>query len=136
MEILGTAVSSSKTQAAGNAISIIVDILDKWQRNQEIKTIELNVEQSNMLNIIRGTKDYFSAESLSDASGLLLEDVRSTLELFQKSGLIMQVAIADEAISTPEFTIFAPTYRGVRSSDDSRHTDLSALEQNFEELNQ
>lgn len=136
MEILGTAVSSSKTQTAWSAISIIVDILDKWQLNQEIKTIELNDEQSNILNIIRGTKDYFSAESLSDASGLLLEDVRSTLELFQKSGLIMQVAIADEAISTPEFTIFAPTYRGVRSSDDSRHTDLSALEQNFEELNQ
>jgi type I restriction enzyme, S subunit len=130
---VGFSASIVQNVRAGSVINIIANIIERVERNQEIGTLAIKPEQGKILTLVQSTKDYFSAESLSEASDLPLEDVRNTLELFQTLGLVMQVSIADEANSTPQFTIFAPTYRAVRGTDDARHNDLRALEPNLEE---
>lgn len=114
---------------------IIARVLEETRQTQDFQSLELNPSQKKILQF-QSVKDYFSAESLSEESNLTLEEARSTLELFKALGLVMEVSIADEANSTSEFTIFATTYRAVRSTDESRDDDLRALEPNLEEPNQ
>lgn len=108
---------------------------DESRYESEFDSLILNLVQRKALNLIQDAGDYFSPESLSEASDLPLEEVRNALVLFNALGLVVQISIADEANSTPDFTVFAPTYRAVRSTDESRDDDLSALEPNLEELN-
>jgi len=109
---------------------------ERIELEKEIRDVQLSPEQEIIFDKIRTYSGYFAAENLSEKFDIPLQDVRSSLELFQALGLVVQISIADEANSTPEFTIFASTYRTVRPSDNVRQNDLNALKPNLEEPTQ